>query len=146
MQIHKFIACITLALCIQSNAQDRSYPKPTYPIQVTIENKSVDFLGLPGSNPKSIVPIYSANCADEKCAAAVAAKKGKVSMLSQKDRAQGDEPSYILCEKLNGTLVKGKVVDRQRPSLFCRFSELNPQKTSYIDPFALWAMAIEKQK
>lgn len=146
MQIHKAIIYIALILCVQSNAQERSYPKPSHPIQVLIDNKPIDFLGLPGSNPKSIVPIYSANCVEEKCAAAIEAKKAKVSMLSQKDRSQGDEPSYILCEKLNGTLVEGKVADRQRPSLFCRFTDSNPQKISYIDPFALWAMALKNKK
>jgi len=119
---------------------DSEFPKPDQPIPVRIDGKAVSFLGIIGSDGKSVVPVYSKNCESEKCQAVVAAKSANVKMLKKSDRRGGNEPSYILCEKLGGVLVAGTYRSVGMPSLFCRFEK--NKEVSYIDPFVIWAYAV----
>ena len=145
MTITSKLSFLAFAFSFSAHAFTTQYPKPTLKTSVTIAGKSVPFLGMLGSDQKNTVPIYSANCDSGDCAAVVAGKKAEPKLVSSADRAGGAEPSYILCEKLGGEVSPVNVRGRKRASLFCHFKDKDPHKDSYIDPFALWALAVEQK-
>jgi|GEM_PF-5750410 len=136
-----FIFLLTTFLNFPAFAKT-DFPKPDQQISVRIDGKAVAFLGIIGSDGKSIVPIYSENCETEKCQAVIAAKSANADTVKKSDRQGGNEPSYILCEKLEGVLVEGQYRSAGMPSLFCKFEKSG--EVSYIDPFVIWAYALSK--
>ena len=141
-----FLSIVGILLSFRSHGFNTHYPKPNLKISVTILGKVVPFLGVLGSDLKNTVPIYSANCDSGDCAALQAAKKANPKLVNRADRKGGQEPSLILCEKLGGELTPVTLTGRNKPSIFCHFEDKNEAKNSYIDPFALWALALEQKR